>query len=194
MTREIGGSGRCAVLKKVAASIESTSNDRRGVLRRRLCCLDPTHVRITYDKPERVIHQWKELSFIMCGVMVNAKPDVCVISESSHLLVQEGKRGTSRTDPEPQLIAHRRGDSCLLSQNNLHRKTAGLPMMDSQVIPESSWSTQCRYFVAYPSPRSSSAVFRSGSTTRVPKILNNLTIRSPSNRCRISRIGYLPCR
>ncbi|KAH9050143.1 hypothetical protein EDB84DRAFT_735333 [Lactarius hengduanensis] len=25
-----------------------------------------------YDEPERVIHQWKELSFVMCGMMVNA--------------------------------------------------------------------------------------------------------------------------
>ncbi len=43
-----------------------------------------------YDEPERIIHQRKELSFVMCGMVVNAKPDVCVMSESNHLLVQEG--------------------------------------------------------------------------------------------------------
>ena len=43
-----------------------------------------------YDEPEGVIHQRKELSFIMCGMSVDAKPDVCVISESEYLLlVQE---------------------------------------------------------------------------------------------------------
>jgi hypothetical protein len=45
-----------------------------------------------YDEPERVIHQRKELSFIMCGMEVDAKPDVCVMSESEYLLlVQEDK-------------------------------------------------------------------------------------------------------
>jgi len=33
-----------------------------------------------------------ELSFVMCGAVVDAKPDVCVMSESEYLLlVQEGK-------------------------------------------------------------------------------------------------------
>jgi hypothetical protein len=45
-----------------------------------------------YDEPEGVIHQRKELSFIMCGSRVDAKPDVCVMSESEYLLlVQEDK-------------------------------------------------------------------------------------------------------
>jgi hypothetical protein len=45
-----------------------------------------------YDEPERVIHQRKEVSFVMCGMTVSAKPDVCVMSESEYLLlVQEDK-------------------------------------------------------------------------------------------------------
>lgn len=45
-----------------------------------------------YDEPERIIHQRKEISFVMCGTVVNAKPSVCVMSESSYLLlVQEGE-------------------------------------------------------------------------------------------------------
>jgi hypothetical protein len=45
-----------------------------------------------YDEPDRVIHQRKELSFIMCGKAVDAKPDVCVMTESEYLLlVQEDK-------------------------------------------------------------------------------------------------------
>jgi len=45
-----------------------------------------------YDEPDRVIHNRKELSFIMCGAVVDAKPDVCVMSESEYLLlVQEDK-------------------------------------------------------------------------------------------------------
>jgi hypothetical protein len=45
-----------------------------------------------YDEPERVIHQRKEVSFVMCGMSVDAKPNVCVMSESEYLLlVQEDK-------------------------------------------------------------------------------------------------------
>ncbi|KAI9466679.1 hypothetical protein BJY52DRAFT_8378 [Lactarius psammicola] len=86
-----------------------------------------------YDEPERIIHQRKELSFVMCGTVVNAKPNICVMSGSNCLLlVQEGKRGTSHTDPEPQLIA---GAIATFYQNNIHRKTAGRPPMHSQIIP-----------------------------------------------------------
>ena len=45
-----------------------------------------------YDEPDRVIHQRKEVSFVMCGTVVAAKPDVCVMMESQYLLfVQECK-------------------------------------------------------------------------------------------------------
>lgn len=45
-----------------------------------------------YDEPDRVIHQRKEVSFVMCGTVVAAKPDVCVMTESQYLLlVQAGK-------------------------------------------------------------------------------------------------------
>jgi len=86
-----------------------------------------------YDEPERIIHQRKEISFIMCGMEVDAKPDVCVMSESEYLLlVQEDKRGTNRTDPEPQLIAEA---IAAFYQNNLRRRLAGHPPMNSQTIP-----------------------------------------------------------
>ncbi|KAF8265101.1 hypothetical protein EI94DRAFT_372050 [Lactarius quietus] len=84
-----------------------------------------------YDEPEQIIHQRKELSFVMCGTVVNAKPGVCVMSESDSdylLLVQDGSQ---RTDPEPQLIA---GAIAAFYQNNLHRKTAGKRMWNSQII------------------------------------------------------------
>jgi hypothetical protein len=45
-----------------------------------------------YDEPDRVIHNRMELSFVMCGAVVDAKPDVCIMSESEYLLlVQEDK-------------------------------------------------------------------------------------------------------
>jgi len=45
-----------------------------------------------YDESDRIIHTRKELSFVMCGAVVDAKPDVCVMSVSEYLLlVQEGK-------------------------------------------------------------------------------------------------------
>jgi len=86
-----------------------------------------------YDEPERVIHQRKEVAFVMCGMTVAAKPDICVMSESDYLLlVQEDKRGTNRTDPEPQLIAEA---IAAFYQNNLRRRLAGLPMVNSQTFP-----------------------------------------------------------
>ncbi|PPQ96988.1 hypothetical protein CVT26_006416 [Gymnopilus dilepis] len=86
-----------------------------------------------YDEPDRVIHRHKELSFIMCGTQVDAKPDLCVMSDSEYLLlVQEGKRGTNRVDPEPQLIVEA---IAAFYQNNLRRKTAGLPQVNAQTIP-----------------------------------------------------------
>jgi len=86
-----------------------------------------------YDEPDRIIHNRKELSFVMCGAVVDARPDVCVMSESEYLLlVQEDKRGTNRTDPEPQLVAEA---IAAFYQNNLRRKSAGLDMLDSQIIP-----------------------------------------------------------
>ena len=42
-----------------------------------------------YDEPYRVIYNRKELSFVMCGAVVDAKPDVCVMSESEYLLLVE---------------------------------------------------------------------------------------------------------
>ena len=45
-----------------------------------------------YNKPDHVIHGQKEVSFTMCGMMVNANPSVCVMSDSGLLLlVQEDK-------------------------------------------------------------------------------------------------------
>jgi len=45
-----------------------------------------------YDEPERIIHQRKELSFVMCGMTVDAKPDVCVMSASEYLLLVQEDR------------------------------------------------------------------------------------------------------
>ena len=53
---------------------------------------------LDYDAPDRVIHQRKEISFVMAGQRVNAKPDVCVTTDSDYvLLVQEDKVCETRT-------------------------------------------------------------------------------------------------
>jgi len=45
-----------------------------------------------YGEPDRVIRQRKEVFFVMCGTLVAAYPDVCVMTESQYLLlVQECK-------------------------------------------------------------------------------------------------------
>ncbi|KAF8881159.1 hypothetical protein CPB84DRAFT_1735260 [Gymnopilus junonius] len=86
-----------------------------------------------YDDPDGVIHQRKELSFIMRGSLVEAKPNVCVMSESGYLLlVQEDKRGTHRTNAEPQLIAEA---IAVFYQNNLRRDWTGQTQLVSQTIP-----------------------------------------------------------
>ncbi|TDL13545.1 hypothetical protein BD410DRAFT_435547 [Rickenella mellea] len=85
-----------------------------------------------YDEPDRFIHRRKDLPFVMCGMDVDARPDVCVMSESEYLLlVQANKRGTNRRDPEPQLIAEA---IAAFYQNNLHRKFTGRVQLNSQTI------------------------------------------------------------
>lgn len=49
---------------------------------------------LQYDEePYRIIRKWKESSFAMCGITVDAKPSVCVLTGDSEylLLVQEAK-------------------------------------------------------------------------------------------------------
>jgi membrane glycosyltransferase len=52
-----------------------------------------------YEDPDRVIHQRKEISFVMSGQRVDAKPDVCVLSDTDDciLLVQEDQVSDSET-------------------------------------------------------------------------------------------------
>jgi len=80
--------------------------ERRRVFGQRLCCVYLGH---NYDESDGEIHNRKRLSFVMCGAVVDAKPDVCVMSESEHLfLVQEDKVFFSSSVPclmRPLLIA-----------------------------------------------------------------------------------------
>ncbi|KAL0955382.1 hypothetical protein HGRIS_001630 [Hohenbuehelia grisea] len=86
-----------------------------------------------YDEPDRVIHQRKELSFIMHGSVVYAKPDVCVMDDTDFLLlVQEDKRRISTIDAAPQLIAEA---IAAFSSNNYRRINSGLAPLQSHVFP-----------------------------------------------------------
>ena len=49
-----------------------------------------------YDEPDRIIHQRKELSFVMCGERVVAKPDVCVMTFTDFLLLVQEDKVSSR--------------------------------------------------------------------------------------------------
>ncbi|KAJ3516009.1 hypothetical protein NLJ89_g1386 [Agrocybe chaxingu] len=87
---------------------------------------------LAFDEPDRLIHCRKELSFEMCGSHVDAKADVCVVSQVGHhyfFLVQEDKRSI---DAEPQLIAE---TIAAVYQNNRSRIVAGLPTLQQMVIP-----------------------------------------------------------
>ncbi|KAG5636212.1 hypothetical protein H0H81_008770 [Sphagnurus paluster] len=85
-----------------------------------------------YDEPDRDIGIRKKLPIIMCDMEVSAKLDVFVKSRSEYLLlVHGGKRGPNRRYPEPRLVAQA---IAAFYQNNLQRKLAGRPILNSQTI------------------------------------------------------------
>jgi hypothetical protein len=107
---------------------------------------------LDYDSQDRVIHQRKEISFVMAGQRVNAKPDVCVMNYTDYvLLVQEDmvseatvhacrsfisniifQQSISRDDPQPQIIAA----IAAFYQNNLVGEQAGLSR-----LPSNNWNS-----------------------------------------------------
>ena len=101
---------------------------------------------LDYDTGLRAIHSHKELGFNMCGERVSARPDVCVMDRTGRgacvLLVQEDKvrgvhrcwnrqRNTSRTDPEPQLIAEAIG---AFSEACVTLRMSGQPAPDTKTL------------------------------------------------------------
>ncbi|THU95128.1 hypothetical protein K435DRAFT_966579 [Dendrothele bispora CBS 962.96] len=88
---------------------------------------------LSFDKPRRVIHTRKELSFVMFGDAVDAKTDVCVVSDLDLLLlVQEDKRVDNFVNGVPQLVAEA---IAAFSRNNLMRDNAGTARLKKKVFP-----------------------------------------------------------
>ncbi|KAK0450584.1 uncharacterized protein EV420DRAFT_1630611 [Desarmillaria tabescens] len=88
---------------------------------------------LRYDEPDRVIHQQVEIGFIMCGMRVDAQPDICVLDNDGKQsqLSTVFKYHMSAYDPEPQLIA---GAIAAFYENNRHRRLVGLPAMEAKVF------------------------------------------------------------
>lgn len=84
-----------------------------------------------HDEPKRNIHQRTELSFVMYGIVVNAKPNVLFLFKKEY--------------------------RCYFAfhQNNVHRKTACRRMTNLQII---YGIIMVGTVPTHPSPRSSSAV------------------------------------
>jgi hypothetical protein len=87
-----------------------------------------------YHEPNHLIRTRKDIPLFMCSTDTFAKVDVCVINQTSGilLLVQEDKQYLGRGDPEPQLIA----EAIAAFQSHNHRLlAAGLPTVDAAVFP-----------------------------------------------------------
>ncbi|KAJ7771647.1 hypothetical protein B0H16DRAFT_190933 [Mycena metata] len=86
---------------------------------------------LNFDEPESVVHQRLEIRFVMCGQVVNAKPDAVIMDEKEDyiLLVQEDKM--SLEEVEPQLIA---GAIAAFYENNRRRTANGQSTIASKVF------------------------------------------------------------
>jgi hypothetical protein len=88
---------------------------------------------IGYVSRTRVAQTRTDLPLLMCGTMVHAQTDVCVVDREANdilLLVQEDKRLAGNLDAEPQLIAKA---LAAFQYNNLRRKLAGRPALVNKV-------------------------------------------------------------
>ncbi|KAK0234600.1 hypothetical protein EDD85DRAFT_88307 [Armillaria nabsnona] len=116
---------------------------------------------LDYDEPDRVIYQYKELSFVMCGQRVDAKPDVCVKTLTDFLILVQDEVYSS--DPEAQLITEA---IAAFYQNILGRTSSRRSSLASKVflgitmigavpffyrIPVTAELVRCIETAAYPS-------------------------------------------
>jgi len=96
-----------------------------------------------YDQPDRYIHKWRKIGFIMSGIPVNVKTDICVLDEeAAYLLLVKGgkvchiqrnkKRQSliiSKSHAEPRLIA---AAIAAFYENNNRRRLAGLAAIQAK--------------------------------------------------------------
>jgi hypothetical protein len=88
-----------------------------------------------YEKDETVVRTRKSIRLHMCGEIVFAKTDVCLMDASSEilLLVQEDKTHINPSDPEAQLMAEA---IAAFQENNTKRvNDLFLEPLEMQVIP-----------------------------------------------------------
>jgi hypothetical protein len=88
-----------------------------------------------YKKDETLVRTRKSIRLRMCGEIVFAKTDVCLMDISSEilLLVQEDKTHINLSDPEAQLIAEA---ITAFEENNAKRvNDLFLEPLEMQVIP-----------------------------------------------------------
>ena len=133
-----------------------------------------------YETDQTVIRTRKNIRLQMCGELVHAKTDVCVldINSSLLLLVQEDKSHLNPSDPEAQLIA----EAIAAFQHNNKKRVDELFLdpLEEQVIPGitmvgtfprfykirvTSELDRCVRHGAYPS----SSIIVDRHTPRVPK-------------------------
>ena len=88
-----------------------------------------------YERHDTVVRTRKSLRLSMCGALVFAKTDVCLLQVDADILliVQEDKTHISPTDPEAQLIAEA---IAAFQENNTKRvNELFLEPLERQVIP-----------------------------------------------------------
>lgn len=86
-----------------------------------------------YTPRGRVLMTRKDIPLVICGEIMDAQVDVCVMDEYEIFLLVQEDFCLTLLDPEAQLIAK---TIVAFAANNLTRqKTLGLPPLDSKVIP-----------------------------------------------------------
>ena len=88
-----------------------------------------------YERDETIVRTRKNIRLHMCGEVVHAKTDVCLLDVSSEilLLVQEDKTHMNPSDPEAQLVAEA---IAAFQENNAKRvNDLFLEPLEMQVIP-----------------------------------------------------------
>jgi hypothetical protein len=90
---------------------------------------------LDYETEQTVVRTQKTIRLFMCGELVHAKTDVCLMDANSEilLLVQEDKTHMSPMDPEPQLVAE--AVAAFQNNNSIRRNVLFLQPLQRQIFP-----------------------------------------------------------
>jgi hypothetical protein len=135
-----------------------------------------------YETEDTVVRTRKNIRLTMCGEMVFAKTDVCLLDVNSEiiLLVQEDKTHINPSDPEAQLIAEAIG---AFQENNTKRvNELFLEPLKTQVIPGITMVGTFPRFYKVTVTADLDRCVRFGEYPSIPTVVHRHTPRVPRRR------------